>query len=597
MAVPPNRRVDAMPLTKFLPVVALLPALAGAADLTTVSERSGFKQTGRYAEVIALCDAFAKTYPDAVRCETFGTTPEGRPMKLLVVSRSGALDPAAAHAKHLPVVQFQGGIHSGEIDGKDAGFLALRELLDGEVAPGALEKMVVLFVPVFNIDGHERFGKWNRPNQRGPEEMGWRTTAQNYNLNRDYMKADAPEMRAMLGIANTWDPILTVDLHVTDGAQFEHDLSVQIEPLHAGDAAQRASGKAMVDGYMQTLTKHGSLPLPFYPSFVKYDDPTSGFVDGVPPSRFSTGYYWLRNRYGMLLETHSWKDYPTRVKITHNVIVAGIEQAAAHGAEWVAQAQAADAAARALGGQTVPLDYVTDEKARIIDFRGYAYTRTPSEISGALMTRYDERTPQVWKVPLRDDVKPGRTLVVPRGGYVVPAADAAWMAERLASQGIEFSRIATALPKAALSTFRATKVTFGAKPFENHQSVVLDGEWNAEARDVPAGSLFVPIAQDKARLVLALLEPQAADSYAAWGFFNQAFEQKEYMEPYVAEAVAREQLAKDPALREAFAKRLDTDKEFAASPEARLDFFYRRAASFDERLDLYPVMRSEVVLR
>ena len=93
----------------------------------------------------------------------------------------------------------QGGIHAGEIDGKDAGFLALREALDGKAAPGALDRQVLVFVPVFNVDGHERFGRWNRPNQRGPEEMGWRTTAQNLNLNRDYVKADAPEMQAMLG--------------------------------------------------------------------------------------------------------------------------------------------------------------------------------------------------------------------------------------------------------------------------------------------------------------------------------------------------------------------------------------------------------------
>ena len=574
-----------------------LPALSFAADLTTEAERSGFIKTGRYDETVALCDAFQRTYPDAVRCETFGTTPEGRPMKLLVVSSSGALDPAAAHARGLPVVQFQGGIHAGEIDGKDAGFLALRELLDGKAAKGVLDKVVVLFVPVFNVDGHERFGRWNRPNQRGPEEMGWRTTAQNFNLNRDYAKADTPEMQAMLELAKRWDPILTVDLHATDGAQFEHDLSIQLEPLYAGDAALRVSGKRLSDGLMRDLAAQGSLPLPFYPSFVKYDDPTSGFVDGVAPPRFSTGYYWLRNRFSMLLETHSWKEYPVRVKITRNVIVATLEHAARDGGAWLTQAKAADEAARGLGGTAVPLDFKASETARTIDFRGYAYTRTPSEISGALMTRYDETTPQIWKLPLRDDVQPGVSVMAPRGGYIVPVAAAAWMAKKLELHGIAFTRLDAALPRAALQTFRATKVTFGATPLESHQTATFEGTWADETRDVAAGALFVPIAQDKARLVIALLEPQAADSFAAWGWFNQAFERKEYMEPYVAEAEARKQLAADPALREAFAQRLDSDAAFAADPSARLDFFYRRTPSFDERLDLYPVMRTETVLR
>ena len=121
-------------------------------------------------------------------------------MKALVVSTSGALTAAQAQQRDLPVVLIQGGIHAGEIDGKDAGFLALREILEGKAAKGALDKLVWVFVPVFNVDGHERFGAWNRPNQRGPVEMGWRTTAQNYNLNRDYVKADTPEMQAMLAL-------------------------------------------------------------------------------------------------------------------------------------------------------------------------------------------------------------------------------------------------------------------------------------------------------------------------------------------------------------------------------------------------------------
>lgn len=252
-----------------------------ATDLTTVAERSGYVRTGRYDEVIALCGTYAERYPDAVRCIDFGTTPEGRPMKALIVTRTGARTPEQARAEGMPVVLIQGGIHAGEIDGKDAGFLALRGVLDGKTARGTLDKLVVIFVPVFNVDGHERFGAWNRPNQVGPEAMGWRVTAQNFNLNRDYVKADAPEMQAMLALENAWDPIATIDLHVTDGAKFEHDVSIQVEPLHAGDEALRAAGLSLRDGTLAALRKQGSLPLPFYPSFVENDNPASGFIDGV----------------------------------------------------------------------------------------------------------------------------------------------------------------------------------------------------------------------------------------------------------------------------------------------------------------------------
>ncbi|NIJ90642.1 hypothetical protein FHR49_003470 [Xanthomonas campestris] len=567
------------------------PAALAAAPLTTQAERSGFVQTGRYDEVIALCDAFAQRYPQAVRCEEFGTTPEGRPMKALVVSTSGALDAQSAVQRKLPVVLIQGGIHAGEIDGKDAGFLALRELLDGKAGKGVLDKLVWVFVPVFNVDGHERFGAWNRPNQRGPEQMGWRTTAQNLNLNRDYVKADAPEMQAMLRLVQQWDPLMYVDLHVTDGAKFEHDVSVQVEPVHAGDATLQRDGTRWRDAVLADLKKQGSLPLPYYPSFVHEDDPASGFADDVSPPRFSHGYFLLRNRFGMLVETHSWKDYPTRVRVTRNAIVSVLQQTARNGTQWRADALAADQRAMQLAGTSEPLSFAAGPQARTVAFRGYAYTRTPSPISGALMTHYDERTSQIWKVPLRDQITPDVVVDAPRGGYLVPAAQAALVGEKLRLHGIDFMTIGSAATR-QVQTFRADKASFAARSNEGHQTLDLIGQWRDESRDVPAGSLFVPIAQPKARLVMAMLEPQAPDSLLQWGFFNTAFERKEYMEAYVAEEVARNMLANDAALKAQFEQRIASDPDFAKDSQARLEFFAKRHSSWDERYQLYPVLRT-----
>lgn len=574
-------------------LLALLLSAAATAqpDLKTRAEQSGFRQTGRYDEVVRLCGDFAARWPESVRCEEFGRTPEGRSMLALIVSTRGALTPAAAAKQQLPVLLIQGGIHAGEIDGKDAGFLALRDALERKTVKGALDQQVLVFVPVFNVDGHERYGAWNRPNQVGPEEMGWRTTAQNFNLNRDYMKADTPEMQAMLRLVDAWDPILSVDLHVTDGAKFEHDVSIQVEPAYSGDEALRTAGVALRGAVIRQLARRGSLPLAFYPSFVVNDDPASGFADNVPDARFSNGYYALRNRYGMLVETHSWKDYPTRVRVTRNTIDALLELNAKQGTEWMRLAAAADRRAMKLGGSSLPLSWKASDKVRTIAFRGYAYTRTPSEVSGALMTRYDDQRPQVWQLPLRDDVQPLRLASLPRAGYVVPAAQAEWLRAKFDLHDILYKEIAQMRPAAAVQAFRATAVRYKREPFESHTQVEFDGDWQAERRDIAAGSLFVPINQPKARLLVALLEPQAPDSYAAWGFFNIAFEQKEYMEAYVAEDVARDMLARDPALAEDFRRRLADDAAFAADPTARLAYFARRHASWDERLNLYPVLR------
>ena len=594
----------ALLIASLLPAFAATPAMPARAApmkatpaLTTEAERSGYARTGRYDEVIALCDAFAARYPGRVRCIQFGTTPEGRPMKALVASDSGALTAEAVRASGLPVVLMQGGIHAGEIDGKDAGFLALREVLDGKAARGALDKAVLIFVPVFNVDGHERFGAWNRPNQNGPAEMGWRVTAQNFNLNRDYVKADSPEMQAMLALENAWDPLATVDLHVTDGAKFEHDVSIQVEPVHAGDEALRSAGLALREGTVAALRKQGSLPVTFYPSFVENDNPASGFVDGVPPPRFSTGYFQLRNRMAMLVETHSWKDYPTRVRITRNSVIAVLQLVAEHGAEWRRIALAADARARGLGGTTVPLTWVASDKVRTVDFRGYAYTRTPSDVSGALMTRYDDRKPQIWKLPLRDEIVPGVSVAAPKGGYIVPPAYAAMVAAKLQQHGVDFMRLEHTLPQTQVETFSDETPTFAAAPVESHQRLTVEGEWRRGTQDVAAGALFVPIAQPKAQLAMALLEPLAPDSLLAWGAFNNAFERKEYMEDYVAEDVAREMLARDPALRERFERKLKDDPAFAADPQARLEYFYRLHTAWDERFGVYPVVRTDAVLR
>ena len=275
-----------------------------------------------------------------MRSLEFGRTPEGRPMLALAVSRSGALTAAEARKRKLPVLLVQGGIHAGEIDGKDAGFLALREAARGpRPAQARSTKQVLLFVPVFNVDGHERFGAWNRPNQRGPREMGWRTTAQNYNLNRDYVKADAPEMQAMLAAGRGWDPLACIDLHVTDGAKFEHHISIQVEPVHrrrrrtAQDRPHACASTTIAD-----LSAKRWLPLPFYPSFVTTTTRTAASTTACRRrasrpaiSRCATASHAGRDAF-----VEGLPDPRARHARHHRSV---LTQVAAHGSEWLKAAR------------------------------------------------------------------------------------------------------------------------------------------------------------------------------------------------------------------------------------------------------------------
>jgi hypothetical protein len=576
---------------RALAAFLLLAAGARAPELTTVAERSGDQQTGRYDEVIALCADFERAFPGRAKCEKFGQTPEGRPMLALVASEDKLLEPKEARAKGRPSIVLQGGIHAGEIDGKDAGFRLLRDALQGKVATGGLSAVTVVFVPVFNVDGHERFGKYNRPNQRGPEEMGWRTTALNLNLNRDYVKAEAPEMQAMLALLTAWDPVLYVDLHVTDGAKFRHDVSITTEPSEMPGHPLAPLAQALRHDVATALTKAGHTPLEFYPSFVTDDDPNSGFAVGVAPPRFSTAYWAVRNRLGLLVETHSWHTYPERVKATYDTLVAILDLSRREAKAWQERERAEDEASAKLGGSSLAVAFASGETKKTIDFLGFAWRREPSAVSGATRIVYDESRPEVWKIPLVTDVKPSVTVRAPKAGYIVPPAWAAFVGQKLALHGVASTKVAADRRAVHGEVFHLDEVKLASRSFEGRQQAEVKGHWVEVERDVAQGSLYVPMSQRAARLVVHLFEPEAPDSFVAWGFFNAAFEQKEYAEAYVTEEIGERMLAEDPKLREAFLAQLAADPAFAADPRKRRDFFYSRSPYVDTHKDEVPILR------
>lgn len=562
--------------------------------LRTTAEATRYDTTGRYAEAVALCDALQATHAGRARCDRFGTSPEGRPMVALVASADGVLDPVSARAKGRPSIVLQGGIHAGEIDGKDAGFEVVREALAGGAGREGLASTTLVFIPVLNVDGHERFGPCKRPQQRGPRDCGWRTTAQNLNLNRDFTKAEAPETQALLALLDAWDPVVYVDLHVTDGAKFRHDISLVVTPDVPGSPLRPAALR-LRDELLERLSRAGHLPVGFYPAFRQDNEPSSGIAAGTAGPLMSHAYWGWRDRIGLLVETHSWRTYAERVRATRVLLTSLLEIAARDAGEWQAAVRAADDAARTTPGSDVALDYETGKDSTTIDFLGYAYERSLSSVSGSERVRYDETRPEVRKVPLFGTIVPSRTVRAPGAGYVVPPAHATWVKAKLDRHGFETRALAAPRANAPVEVWRAREATFDARPYEGRMGVLARGDWKPSQRDLAAGSLFVPVAQPGARLLVHLLEPEASESLVTWGFFNAIFEQKEYMESYVAEEAAEEMLRADPALRQEFDQALASDAEFAKDPRRRLDFFYRRHPAWDDRKDEYPVVRVDRV--
>jgi hypothetical protein len=561
-----------------------------APALQTHAERSRYAETGPAAEVDTLARALVRRFRGRVRAERFATSAEGRPLWILAASDDGTLTPERARRRGRPVVFALAGIHPGEIDGKDAGFQLLRELLEGTALPGVLREVTFVFVPIFNPDGHEHSSPHHRPNQNGPRTQGWRTNARNLNLNRDWMKADSPEMRALLPVLGDWDPLVFLDLHVTDGAHFQPDVSLLVAPLIEGPPPMQALARVLQDEIHAELRAGGHLPLDFYPSLVREDDPASGFSRTVYPPRFSHTYWGLRHRLAVLVETHSWKDYRTRVATTRDVLAAALRSVQTHGKAWRSGMHGLDRDSARKPPAALDLAFAAAEGSEPIDFPGYAYDRAPSPVTGGTYLRFHLDRPEVWRVPLRSRMVPTTSVQLPRGGWAVPPGWAAVVGPTLERHGIEHRALSRATP-AKVSAFELTDSRPAGAPYEGRQRLDPAGGWSApQTQELPRGTLVVPLAQARAELAAHLLEPTAPDSLLAWGTFNAAFQQQEYVEAYLLEPWAEAQLGSDAALRAAFEERL-RDPAFAGDPDARRRFFLLRHPSYDQRIRRAPVLR------
>ena len=581
--IAPGLRLASMLSLPLLAAAAPAPSQGATAGLLTRAEQTGFVETARYEETLDYARRLEKASP-WVRVASFGRSPEGRDLILVIVSSERAFEPAAAEKTGKPIVLIQAGIHSGEIDGKDAGFMLLRDIAVTRRLASLLDHAIILFMPIYNVDGHERFGPYNRINQDGPKEQGWRTTSRNLNLNRDYMKADAVETRAWLKLFNAWWPDLTIDCHVTDGADFRYDVTYGYD---AGPNVAAPVARWIDTGVTQrvapAIQRAGHVVAP-YIALKDDTDPAAGFADnGISTPRFSTGYTVLRNRPSFIIETHMLKDYRTRVMATYDTLKALLDEVNRDPAGLRGAVKQADAAAAAPGElvlQAKPSGRTIKET-----FRGVEYRREPSEISGAMRVVYG-RGPIDIQVDRAVGYEP--SLKVPKPmAYIVPPQ---WteVIDLLKAHGLRLLRLKQPATVMAAS-YRLSEPKWQESPFEGRHPVTFQTQrLPAAERRFAAGSVVVPMDQRGSAVAAGLLEPQAPDSLVSWGFFDAIFEQKEYAEAYVLEKLAREMLDKDPALRAEFAKAL-ADPAFAASPTQRLDFFYRRSPWWDQRIGAYPV--------
>jgi hypothetical protein len=366
----------------------------------------------------------AAAAPGQVKIEDFGKTGEGRDLKIVIVSKDGVFDPTAIHASGRVILLVQNAIHAGEMDGKDACLALLRDIVITKSQAALLDHAVLVFIPVYNIDGHERRSPYNRINQNGPEVMGWRGNGSNLNLNRDYMKADAPETRAFLKLFNRWLPDFFVDDHVTDGADYQYDVTYTIDdgPDVAPETAKWIR-ETVTPELERQVDASGHLASPTYITLMDDTDPAKGLGYSEDPPRFSTGQIILENRPGMLVELHMLKDYKTRVTGNYELLKALLDLMNRDAAKLIALNAQADADAAKLGAHPLdnskfPLNLEWNGETTPFLFRGYKYTRELSAVSGSMWVSYSHE-PWNATLPLATGVKVTASTTPP-AGYIIP---------------------------------------------------------------------------------------------------------------------------------------------------------------------------------
>jgi hypothetical protein len=514
---------------------------------------------------------------------SLGLSPERRDIYAVVASGEGAFDLEELRASDRPLVFAHAGIHSGEIDGKDAGMMLLRDMTVRGTKSELLDMVNFVFVPIFSVDGHERRGEHNRMNQRGPHMQGWRTTARNLNLNRDYAKADAVEMRHMLRFLHAIDPELYLDLHVTDGADYAYDITYGANGTHGwSPAIAEWLREELTPNVDQALKDMGHIPGPLIFTVDRLDI-TKGMYEWTAGPRFSNGYGDARHIPTILLENHSLKPYRQRVLGTY-VFLEACMRAVARDVERLRGAIAVD---RQRIDPQQHLGYESGAPGNI-EFLAVGEAPYLSPVTGDTVMSW---TGEVFDVEIPVVGNFERATFVDRPeAYWIPAAWAD-LGELLSLHAIEYETVEDPVEK-TVQLLRLPEAALESAPYEGRARVTT-GEPETELATITfgPGALRVPVQQAGGTLAMLLLEPMSADSFFQWGLMLEVLQRTEYFEDYVLGPMAERMLGEDAALASEFEQQLADDEEFAGDRRARLEFFYERTPYFDREYRLYPIAR------
>lgn len=569
-------------------IIFQLPLIAQNSDWQTKFEKSDYQETVTYEECVLFSKALADE-SEMIHYREMGYSPQNRAIPLLIVDKEGLTSAEDIKNAGRLILFIQAGIHAGEPDGTDATFLLLRDMVIHQKQLALLDKVSLLFIPSFNVDGLDRMSPYNRINQNGPTEMGWRANSMNLNLNRDYMKADSPEMKAWLQIFNEYLPDLFIDCHTTDGADYQYVATYALENFGNMDEGLTEFTDEVYNPYLVESMKQKDSPIFPYVSFMNWHDPRSGLVRSVGTPMISQGYTALQNRIGLLIETHMLKPYKPRVYATKDLIVYTLETMNKYHEKLRILNQNADAMMSSYkkGIKELTIKYEVDySDTAYVDFLGMEYDVVKSDLTGGDWFQYSQ-DPTTFNLMLFEKQKSMEKVELPIA-YVIPV-EYEEVQDIIKSHGIEYT-ISKEAMDVEIETYKFSNQKYGSSSFESHQNISSFDMVDVKAtQNFEAGAMIVPVRQRALKVLVYLLEPKADNSLVSWGFFNSSMERKEYAETYVMEKMARVMIAENPPLLDEFKAWKEENPELAKNHWMQCMWFYARTPYMDPKKDVYPV--------
>lgn len=557
-----------------------------AQNLVTPFEKSLEKQTSTYFECIAYYQQLAARF-GTVKLLSFDTTDAGYPLHLVLFCKDKQFDPRQWHSRKKAVLLVNNGIHPGEPDGIDASMMLVRDLATGKLqAPG---NVVLAVIPVYNIGGSLSRGSFSRVNQNGPESYGFRGNAQNLDLNRDFIKADSKDARAFARLFQWVQPDVFMDNHVSDGADYQHTMTLL--------TTQHNKLGGVLDTFLHTV---------FEPAlykgmqqknwdmcpYVNFEDgnPDKGWTAYYDPPRYSSGYAALFQTLAFVPETHMLKPYGSRVHSTYALMQTMLEQTGAMAGEIINKRMQAIRSVQQ--ATSLPVSWQADTtQFEYIRFKGYATATKTSEVTGMPRLYYDHNQPFEKDVRFYNTFQPVATVVKPRA-YLVPQG---WQAviELLRLNGVQLQRLShdTSI---RVNYYHIDEYKSLPRPYEkHHRNTEVKLSVHSITQRFLKGDYLVYTGQRADRYIVETLEPQGDDSFFSWNFFDAVLQQKEGYSNYRWEDVAGPYLQSHPELKQQLEEKKKSDKQFAASAAAQLDFVYKHSPWYEPAHLRYPVYRVE----